>query len=531
VTMTGPDVSNPSVAVDQMSSDRTARSWPRPRLPLLPLAGSLCLLLVWELIGWRQALGGSIPTIQSTVGELWDRSDVLSRAASATTLRALSGGLVGLVIGIFAAGVTAWVPRAGGPTLRTAVLINAIPVVALGPVLMSLAVRPRIPEIFAAMAVVFSTVVTSSAGFRSVSPASQDVFRVYGARRAQRFFRLQLPGALPFLADALRLAVPAAMLGAILGEWFGADLGLGVLMISAMRNIQYSLLWATALLAVGLSVVGYVTGTLLERSAAARFGRPAEAPGPAETWGRAWDTAVTLAAPVLLVLLWQWWITAGDVPAIVAPSPGNVLTAFGQDPAEYLGAAGMTLISAGGGLVIGAFLGVALAVAVTLAPFVRAFLSPLALLIPTIPIVVFIPIMGSILGYGMATVLASCVLMAFFPVYVIMLSGLAARPPGSDDLFEVYGAGRFRTLLRLALPASLPAFMVAVRLSTANCILIAISAEWLLGRGGLGRVFSEKRVVLDTGGAWAAVVVSIVLSVLAYAVASTAERRWAQRWS
>jgi ABC-type nitrate/sulfonate/bicarbonate transport system permease component len=76
-----------------------------------------------------------------------------------------------------------------------------------------------------------------------------------------------------------------------------------------------------------------------------------------------------------------------------------------------------------------------------------------------------------------------------------------------------------------------PAFMVAIRLSTANCILIALSAEWLLGRGGLGRVFSEKRVVLDTGGAWAAVLVSVALSVVAYAIASTAERRWAQRWS
>jgi sulfonate transport system permease protein len=531
VTLTGPPLS------ERSNAGESAPAAPGPRrrhgllLPILPLAGGLCLLLLWELVGLRGALGGSIPTIEATLAELRDRWEVLSRAASATTLRALSGGLVGLAVGIVAAAMTAWVPRAVGPTLRTAVVINSIPVVALGPVLMSLPVRPRIPEIFAAMAVVFSTVVTASAGFRSVSPASQDVFRAYGAGRAQRFFRLQTPSALPFLADALRLAVPAGILGAILGEWFGADLGLGVLMISAMRNIQYSLLWATALLAVVISVIGYVIGTLLERSASAHFGRPAETAGPSESWGRARAVSATLAGPALIVMLWQWWITAGEVPAIVAPSPRDVLTAFGEEPGEYLRAAALTLISAVGGLAIGALLGVALAVAVTLAPFVRAFLSPLALLIPTIPIVVFIPIMGSILGYGMTTVLASCVLMAFFPVYVIMLSGLAARPPGSDDLFHVYGAGRFRRLLRLALPASLPAFMVAIRLSTANCILIAISAEWLLGRGGLGRVFSEKRVVLDTGGAWAAVLVSVVLSVLAYAIASTAERRWAQRWN
>jgi ABC-type nitrate/sulfonate/bicarbonate transport system permease component len=396
---------------------------------------------------------------------------------------------------------------------------------------MSLSVRPRIPEIFAALAVLFSTVVTASAGFHSASRASHDLFRAYGAGPWQRFLRLQVPTALPFLADALRLAVPAAILGAILGEWFGADLGLGVLMISAMRNVQYALLWAAALLAVAISVFGYVAGTVLERSAGRKFGRPAETATPIASTGRAWGLLLSLVAPALMLVLWQWWITAGDVPTIVAPSPHEVASALAEDPGVYLRGAGLTLVSAGGGLVSGAALGILLAATVTLVPFLRAFLSPLALLIPTVPIVVFIPIIGSILGYGMTTVLASAVLMAFFPVYVIMLSGLTARPAGSDDLFSVYGAGGVRRLVSLALPASLPSLLVALRLSTANCILIAISAEWLLGRGGLGRVFSEKRVVLDTGASWAAVLVAVALSVAAYSLASFAERRWAGRWS
>ena len=77
-----------------------------------------------------------------------------------------------------------------GFVLRGAVLVNAIPVVALGTVMMSLSVRPRIPEIFAALAVVFSTVVTASAGFHCASRAGADLFRAYGAGRLQRFLRL-----------------------------------------------------------------------------------------------------------------------------------------------------------------------------------------------------------------------------------------------------------------------------------------------------------------------------------------------------
>jgi sulfonate transport system permease protein len=501
-----------------------------PRVPVLPVVGCLSLLGLWELIGRTGTLGGSIPVIGDVVDEFTGRADILERAAGATALRALDGGLVGLAVGVVLAMLTAWFPRSDGPVLRTAVLVNAIPVVALGPVLMSMSVRPRIPEIFAALSVVFATTVTVSAGFRSSSPASDDVFRAYGASRSQRFLRLQIPAALPYLSDALRLAVPAAILGSVLGEWFGADLGLGVVMVSAMRNVQYSLLWAAALLAVAVSVVGYAAGTLLERAAAARFGRPTQTPDAVGAHGRLVNGAIAVAVPVGLVALWQLWISGAAVPAIVAPSPGGVLEALRADPAEYLRAAGLTLASSLGGLVTGAVLGVGLAVTVSLAPWLRSFLSPVALLIPTVPIVVFIPILGSVFGYGMQTVLASCVLMAFFPVYVIMLSGLGARPPGSDDLFSVYGAGRTQRLLRLSLPASLPAFLLAIRLAAANCVLIAISAEWLMGRGGLGRVFSEKRVVLDTGGAWAAVLVSVVLSVLAYRAAVTLERRLGARW-
>lgn len=515
-----------------ITAARMGRRWSaRVVNAIAPIAGVATLLLVWEWVGRTNGLGGSIPTIGATVTELHERSTIIWTAADATTQRALFGGLAGLAIGIVLAAVTAAIPPAVGPVLRFAVIVNAVPVVALGPVMMSLSVRPRIPEIFAAMAVVFSTVVTASAGFHSSSRASSDVFRAYGAGRTQRFLRLQVPTALPFLADALRLAVPAAILGAILGEWFGADLGLGVLMISAMRNVQYALLWASALVAVAISIVGYGAGSMLEKAATRRFGRPAETTPPTERWGRPFTIAATLVGPVLLVVLWQWWINAGDVPRIVAPSPHAVVQSFSDDPGLYLKAAGLTLVSAGGGLASGAFLGVLLAVLVSMVPFLRSLLSPLALLIPTVPIVVFIPILGSILGYGMTTVLAGCILMAFFPVYVIMLSGLTARPAGSDDLFSIYGASKTRRLFSLALPAALPSFLVAIRLSTANCILIAISAEWLLGRGGLGRVFSEKRVILDTGGAWAAVLTSVLLSVVAYSVASFFERRLTSRWN
>lgn len=496
----------------------------------LPLLGVVLLLVLWGAFSAAGLLGRSIPSPTAVVEAFAQKGDILWRSLLATGQRALVGGLVGFALGLVLASITSWFPRSTSSVIRTAVLVNAIPIVAVGPVLMSLAARPYIPEIFAALSVLFSTTLATSEGFRSVARSSADMFRVFGASRAQRFVRLEVPSALPLVADAIRLAVPAAILGAILGEWFGADRGLGVVMVSSMRNVQYGLLWAAAVAAVGLSIVFYLLGSLLERAASRRFGRVGEAPSVGRGLSRGMSIIMGIAIPLALIVAWQLWIVLADVPLIVAPAPLGVVEALIGNAGELIVAAGLTLFSAVGGLVVGAALGLGLALLVTLVPWLASMLSPLTLLIPTVPIVVFVPIMGAIFGYGMQTVLAACVLMAFFPIYVLALSGLRSRPAGSDDLFSVYGAPRMTRLVMLALPAAVPSLMVAIRLAAANCFLIAISAEWLMGQGGLGRVFSERRVVLDTNGSWAAVMVAIALSVLAYVAAAALERKLAARW-
>lgn len=503
---------------------RTALGW------ALPVIGVVVLLGAWQFIGVTHLLGRSVPAPSEVFVAFEEKGAILLRSGIATGQRALAGGLIGFVLGLVLASATAWFPRSTTSVVRAAVLVNAVPIVAIGPVLMSLPARPYIPEIFAALSVLFSTTLASSDGFRSISRSSGDVFQIFGSSRWQRFARLEVPSALPMVADALRLAVPAAILGAILGEWFGADRGLGVVMISAMRNVQYGFLWAAALLAVLISVMFYAAASLLERRASMRFGRTSESASPVPALSRGLSVMIILAVPLLVLMAWQVWVVVADIPQIVAPQPLGVLSALATDGIEFAGAAALTALSAIGGLVAGAVVGLALALVVTLVPWLYSMLSPLALIIPTVPIVVFIPILGGLLGYGMQTVFASCVLMAFFPIYVLALSGLRARPAGSDDLFSVYGAARLQRLFRLALPAALPSLMIAIRLAAANCFLIAISAEWLMGQGGLGRVFSERRVVLDTNGAWAAVLVAIALSVLAYAGAAILERAVTARW-
>jgi ABC-type nitrate/sulfonate/bicarbonate transport system permease component len=460
-----------------------------------------------------------------------DNHRLLLSATGSTAAEAAVGGAIGLALGAVLAALTAWFPRSHGHVIRSVVLINAIPVVAVGPILMSLPARPAIPQVFAALFVLFSTVSTVGDGFRSSLESGRDLFSVLGAGPLQRFARLQVPAAVPFVADALRLGIPAALLGAILGEWFGASSGLGVLMVSAMRNVQYELLWSACSMAVLVSLVGYLAGTAAEQAASRLFGRPTTVPAAAGGESRLVDAGLAILVPVVLVACWQWWVSAGNVASVVAPSPHEVAIRLWHDGGSFLSAAGTTLATSAEGLALGTALGLTLAVVSTLFPHVKSFLSPMAVLIPTIPIAVFIPVMGSMLGYGRGAIVASCVLMTFFPVFVIMVSGLGSRPPGSDDLFRIYGSNRFVTLGRLAFPSSLPSLFLALRLSAANCVLTAIAAEWLMDTGGLGRILSDDQVLIDNASTWAVAVVAIVMSVLVYRVAVAGERWGAARWS
>jgi len=82
---------------------------------------------------------------------------------------------------------------------------------------------------------------------------------------------LDLPAALPAIVTSMKLAVPAALIGAIIGEWFGAPRGLGLLILNAMQNFQVPLLWSAVLLTAMVSLSLFSVLTLLERMVYDRF--------------------------------------------------------------------------------------------------------------------------------------------------------------------------------------------------------------------------------------------------------------------
>jgi len=245
----------------------------RARNLLLGAVGVAVLLAVCEIIGRTGVGGRTFPPISEVFEYGLDpsRRDLFQRAIGATFNSAWRGFVIGIVFALIIAGIGTLIPLLKEGIDRFAASIHAIPLIALGPLFIVALSRENTPALIAALATYFPVYVACVSGFEAASRAHLDVFAVLGSDRRTRFRRLQMPAALPAFADGLRLAAPAAVLGAILGEWFGAPRGIGILIVSSMQNFQIRQLWAAALLAAVVSMIAFALFGALERFVVSRF--------------------------------------------------------------------------------------------------------------------------------------------------------------------------------------------------------------------------------------------------------------------
>jgi NitT/TauT family transport system permease protein len=225
---------------------------------------------LWEVIGRLELLTSDLPPPSAIVATATDPGfgGILWENALATLREAASGYLIGNGAAIALAAIVVLAPAVSKPLMELAVLIQSVPLIALVPLIATSTLRASAPVIAAVIAVSFTTFLTTEAGLLSASKPLEDVFRVFGAGRLTRLRRLQAPVAVPGICEGLKIAAPASLVGAILGEWFGASSGIGPLIISSLQNYQIPQLWAAALVAALPAIAVYTAFDGVQRRAA-----------------------------------------------------------------------------------------------------------------------------------------------------------------------------------------------------------------------------------------------------------------------
>ena len=142
----------------------------------------------------------------------------------------------------------------------------SIPKIALAPLIVmwfGLATAPKI--ILAATFVFFVVFMNMVAGVYAVNPQQANALRVMGADRRALLTKLVLPGTVPYLMTGLRLAVPEALIGAVVGEFISANRGLGYLVTSAAAQFNTTGTMAAILALLLIVAVMDLALTLAER--------------------------------------------------------------------------------------------------------------------------------------------------------------------------------------------------------------------------------------------------------------------------
>ena len=241
---------------------------------LLPrLAGLVILVAAWQILGATGVTGKTLPAFTDVlhIYTLQVRRALLLRAASATIASAALGLAIGSCLGCLTALAAYLLPILSPGLNRMAVVVNAVPAIALGPILIVTAGREETPILLAAIPVYFLLYVAATAGLTSADRRHTQLFLAAGATRIQRLIFLDAIYAIPALLNGLKLGVPTAIIGAVVGEWFGAPTGLGIVILNTMQNFQIPLMWATVLVVAAISLSIYGILGLAERAAQRRF--------------------------------------------------------------------------------------------------------------------------------------------------------------------------------------------------------------------------------------------------------------------
>lgn len=149
-------------------------------------------------------------------------------------------------------------------------------------------------------------------------------------------------------------------------------------------------------------------------------------------------------------------------------------------------------------------------------PALSGGIMPLAIALRSVPIVTMAPLVVLLLGRGAVGTVTPVAIMVFFPTLIACLYGLVQAPGQMMDVMKSHAAGPVARLVRVRIPAMLPAFFAAARMNVPGSILAVTVVEWLATGNGIGSLMALSSSVSDHDMLWSAVVLAAATSALGY---------------
>lgn len=229
----------------------------------------------WEIsarLGWIDSFILSQPS--RTLETLRNMSqNHLMMHVGVTLYETLTGFVLGVLLGVAIAVVLWWsgfVSRVAEPYL---VVLNSLPKIALGPVIIIVVGAGTEAIIFMALAIsLIVTVLEMLAGFRATNPESIKMARTFGATKRQVFTKIVFPSNINTLFNSLKINIGLSLVGVIAGEFLVSKAGLGYLIVYGGQVFQLDLVMSSVLILSVMAALMYQSVVLLQKFVSRWFG-------------------------------------------------------------------------------------------------------------------------------------------------------------------------------------------------------------------------------------------------------------------
>lgn len=259
-----------------------------------------------------------------------------------------------------------------------------------------------------------------------------------------------------------------------------------------------------------------------ETSTGETLGQPDTIGAPSRIFGLVQRYWVAITAHAAVVAAWQLWVTFGDVPSFVMPSPLATLGALWEDY-DWMH---NTLVTAGeiaAGYAIAAVFGVGVALLSSWSRLVDQAVMPLMISLNMIPKVALGPLFIVWFSYGflpnVLIVFAICVL----PILLTTARGLREVEPDLLQLVQALKGSHWQIFTKIQLPSSLPYVFSGMKVATVLAVAGAVVGEFIASEEGLGYLMLQVQVTLDTAAMFMAVLMITLIGVALYGFVAVME--------
>ncbi len=244
---------------------------------LYPLLFGGIVAVLWQTQLLHKLLGAdtfTLPLPERIFNIIRDNLPGIMKNVRATVIVALGGLALGSLFGYLLAVIATVFPRWGTGGLTVVSAFNAIPIIAIAPILNNLtkdfSKDANIRSILAKILVVMITCTVSMSinayrGFTELKPFSLDLMKSYAAGSKTIFFKLRIPNSIPYVFTALRVSVPGCVISALVSEYFAEYIiGVGRQIRENIVLAQYASAWAYITVACAIGIIMYVVLLICE---------------------------------------------------------------------------------------------------------------------------------------------------------------------------------------------------------------------------------------------------------------------------